>query len=162
MNKQAIKTLLDTINFNSILDDYSLIEDLISNLVRKYDYQSVINELMRFKTLNISTESKNIASKLERHMNCCRLSPKLSEIDQISKERQEYEQFTNTCSQLLSNRPKMSKMLSNVLHQVLQYQTLQQIYKKYTYEFIMSKSKELNISISLICEKKGLIPAWLI
>ena len=44
MNKQAIKTLLDTINFNSILDDYSTIEDLISNLVRKYDYQSVINE----------------------------------------------------------------------------------------------------------------------
>ena len=153
MNKQAIKTLLDTINFNSILDDYSTIEDLISNLVRKYDYQSVINELMRFKTLNMSVESKNIASKLERHMNCCRLSPKLSEIDQISKEREEYEQFTNTCSQLLSNRPKMSKMLSKVLPE---------IYKKYTYEFIMSKSKELNISISLICEKKGLIPAWLI
>ena len=60
MNKQAIKTLLDTINFNSILNDYSTIEDLISNLVRKYDYQSVINELMRFKTLNISTESKII------------------------------------------------------------------------------------------------------
>lgn len=162
MTKNGIKFLLDTIHFYDYDSDYEPYMPIINDLATKYDYNSVVKNLLTFKTMSNSGEKGNEFNRFSRYMKYCKYEPKRPEIDQMRRERKDIDEFLQAEKWFYESQGKEipKKQPSEFLKKHLK--SLPVEYQTYTEKFLLEKSKELNMSILLICEKKGLIPEWLL
>lgn len=164
MNDKALNYLLDCLHWYKYDKVYDQYKEVINNLVKKYDYADVCSRLIDFaeKKDNIT---KNRFKEFYNFMNYgYEYDDKLTDSEYMDREREAIEDFLKGEKWLIEHfqldPTKRSKEAQEFHERVLN--SLPKEYRTYTETFLYKKSKEYNISISQICERKGLIKQWLV
>lgn len=158
MTSKAIKELLTDIDFNTYDFDFEKYVEYISNQVKKYDYQSVIDNICNFLKVDYKNNKDtltNLYAFFVSRMNAKSFKPKLTEIDQIKKEQNEHKEFDELIKSV-GFEPRPPKTEEELRH----VSNLR--YKHYCGSYLLKVANERKCSVSRLCEIQGLIPSSII
>lgn len=149
ITSKGLVILLNDLGFKPYDSNYEIYLKYINELISKYDYQSVINNIQDFLNHDFKGDKRAINDLLnffKSRMDKKRYQPKLSEQDYIDQEQRDWE-----CWVKISGRTEMKdeSELDYIKHPH---------YRKYNGRYLTKIAKERRCSVHHLCEIQGLIP----